>query len=79
MIRNIYCLVPRFIDNLAEKIGISPENICSLFMGAFATGLIMFIYDNRPTQLNDAEIDYTVIRKYSWIRIVPAVGVAQFR
>lgn len=72
----VYCLVPRFIDNLAEKIGISPENICSLFMGAFATGLILFVYDNRPARLKEAEIDYTVIRKYSWFRIVPAIGVA---
>ena len=72
----IYCLVPRIIDNLAEKIGISAENICSLFMGAFAVGLILFLYDNRPARLKDAEIDYTLIRKYSWFRIVPAIGVA---
>ena len=64
------------IDRLQEMTGVSAEHIISVLVCCFVLGLILFLYENRPGIQCFQEVDFERVRCISWIRIIPALGVA---
>ena len=70
------CGFVKIIDKLQNMIGISSAHLISLLVCSFALGLILFLYDNRPGIQKKQSMDETGIRRLTWIRTIPALGVA---
>lgn len=63
------------VERLSLKVGISYENIASLFLTCFTVGLILFLYKNHPGQQN-GELDIQKVRVGAWVRVALGICIA---
>ena len=71
--------VSRLTDKVASMIGLSPDNMASIFGALFVAAMVLFLYINYPREkAQSEEPDFAKIRLYTYLRVAVAVFIGMF-